>query len=250
MSTGLPIAHPVRTERVEIPVGGDGATMGGYLARPAVAGAFPGVVVGMELFGVDQHVRDVCDRLAGLGFVALAPDFHHRTAPWAELPRDDAGRTRGFELLHLMTRDQVLADVGAAIGHLRAQSSGQVGMVGLSMGGHIAYLAATAYDLDAVVVFYGGWLTTTEVPLSRPEPTLSRTSGITARVLFLVGEDDHIIPPEVRQEIRDALHEAGVPHELVAYPGVGHRFLGTDTAADRAAAADAWQRVPAFLNGR
>ncbi|GAA2281752.1 MULTISPECIES: dienelactone hydrolase family protein [Kitasatospora] len=78
MTTGLPITYPVRTEHVEIPVGRDGAGMGGYLARPAAPGAFPGIVVGMELFGIDQRVRDVCERLAGLGFVALAPDFHHR----------------------------------------------------------------------------------------------------------------------------------------------------------------------------
>jgi carboxymethylenebutenolidase len=58
----------------------------------------------MELFGVDAGVRDVCDRLAGLGVVALAPDFHHRTAPGSELSRDPAGRERGFELLGLMTQ--------------------------------------------------------------------------------------------------------------------------------------------------
>ncbi|GAA2281757.1 MULTISPECIES: dienelactone hydrolase family protein [Kitasatospora] len=144
-----------------------------------------------------------------------------------------------------MTREQVLADVGTAIGHLRAASSGRVAMVGLSMGGHIAYLAATAHDLDAVVVFYGGWLPTTEVPLGRPEPTLSRTAAITARVLFLVGEHDHIIPPNSQQEIRDALHGASVSHEFVVYPGVGHRFLDTDPDA----AKHAWKRVQAFLTG-
>src|ERR1700730_9819794 len=96
-------SYAVRAERVDVQVG-EGSPMGAYLARPAVSGPFPGVLVAMELFGVDAAVRDVCDRLAGLGFVALAPDLHHRTAPGAELPRDPAGRERGFELLGLMTR--------------------------------------------------------------------------------------------------------------------------------------------------
>lgn len=218
--------------------------MGGHLARPSVPGAFPGVLVAMELFGVDAGVRDVCHRLAALGFVALAPDFHHRTSPGTELPRDTAGRDRGFELLHLMTRDQVLQDVGAAIDHVRALGSERVSMVGLSLGGHIAYLAATAFDID-VAVFYGGWLPTTEIPLGRPEPTLSLTPGITGRVLYLVGENDHVIPSPQRHLIATALRDAGVRHEMVVYPAVGHGFLTTDPAT----AADAWRRVHALLTG-
>ncbi|WP_280723870.1 dienelactone hydrolase family protein [Kitasatospora sp. MAA4] len=230
------------SERVEIAVG-DGPPMGGYLARPAGPGPFPGVVVAMELFGVDADVREVCDRLAALGLLALAPDFHHRTAPGAELPRDAAGRERGFELLHLMTRPQVLADAGAAIGHLRALGSERVSMVGLSLGGHLAYLAATALDLDAVAVFYGGWLTSTEMPFSRPEPTLALTPNIAGRLLYLVGEDDHVVLPEQQREIAAALHAAGSQHRFVAYPGAGHGFLRTDPAA----AADAWERVRDLL---
>ena len=217
--------------------------MGGYLARPAVPGPFPGVVVAMELFGVDAAVRDVCDRLAGLGFAALAPDLHHRTAPGTELPRDPAGRERGFELLGSMTRATVLQDVRACIDHLRASGSEYVSMVGLSLGGHVAYLAATEFDLAAVAVFYGGWLPTTDIPLSRPEPTLSLTPAITGKVLFLVGEDEHVVPPGHRHQIADALRAAGIDHEFVVYPGIGHGFLTTDPAI----AADAWHRVHTLL---
>ncbi|MFC1400976.1 MULTISPECIES: dienelactone hydrolase family protein [Streptacidiphilus] len=235
---------PIRTEHVTVPVGvDDSAPMGGYLARPDSAGVFPAVLVAMELFGVDSHVRDVCDHLAGLGFVALAPDFHHRTDPGVELPREQAGRDRGFELLQLLTRDQVLADVGASIDFVYSLGSPRVGMVGLSMGGHIAYLAATEFDLDAVAVFYGGWLTGSEIPLSRPEPTLSRTGRITGRLLYLVGADDHVISTAEQQAIASALKESGVRHEFVTYPDRGHGFLGTDPDT----ADDAWSRVHALL---
>lgn len=241
--TTQPVPYPVRTERIDVTVG-DGPPMGAYLARPGVPGAFPGVVVGMELFGVDSAVRDACHHLASLGFVALAPDFHHRTAPDTELPRDTAGRDRGFELLHLMTRAQVLDDVGGAVDTLHGIGCERVGMVGLSVGGHIAYLAATEFHLD-VAVFYGGWLPTTEIPLGRPEPTLSLTPKITGRVLYLVGENDHVVPPAHQSEIAAALADAGVRHEVVVYPGTGHGFL----AADPTTAADAWRRVHTLLTG-
>ena len=234
--------YAVRTEQVDIPVG-DGLPMGAYMARPTAPGPFQGVLVGMELFGVDAAVRNVCDHLARLGFVALAPDFHHRTAPGSELLRDPAGREHGFELLELMTRAALLSDVGAAIDHLRSLGSDRVSMVGLSLGGHIAYLAATEFDLAAVAVFYGGWLPTTDIPISRPEPTLSLTPKITGRVLFLVGEDDHVVPPAQQREIADALREAGIRHEMVVYPGVGHGFLH----AEPTTAADAWRRVHTLL---
>jgi carboxymethylenebutenolidase len=71
----------------------------------------------------------------------------------------------------------------------------RVSMVGLSLGGHIAYVAATEFDLAEVAVFYGGWLPSTDIPISRPEPTLSLPPNLTGPVLFLVGEEDHVVPP-------------------------------------------------------
>lgn len=228
--------------------GDGGASMGGYVARPAAHAPRPGVIVAGELFGLSAHVRDVCERLAGLGYHALAPDLHHRTAPGVELPHDAAGRERGMELLGQMTRENVLADLRTALRCLEEQCGDRVGMVGLSAGGHIAYLAATELDLAAVAVLYGGWIPTTEIPLSRPEPTLARTPTITARVLFLVGENDHVVPPEHREAIAGALRVAGIRHELVEYPGVPHGFLcdRRDTY-DPAAAEDAWRRIKNLL---
>lgn len=239
-----PPTVPIETAHVSIRVadvdaGADGE-MGGYLARPTTPGPHPGAVVGMHLFGVDADVRAVCDHLAELGIVALAPDLYHRTEPGAELAHDENGRARGFELLDLMTRQQAVADIAAAAEYLRAHGCANVGALGLSVGGHATYLAAACgVDLDPVVVLYGGWLPTTQIRLSRPEPTLALTPAIRGRVLFLVGADDHVVPAEHRQQIADALQAAGTRHQVVVYPGVGHAFLGVDPHAT----ADTWRRV-------
>jgi carboxymethylenebutenolidase len=236
------VSASILTHTIGIPVGG-GGRMGAFVARPP-GGPSAAVIVAGELFGVSAHVRAVCERLAEAGYVALAPDLHHRTAPGVELPENQQGRERGFELLKRMTREQVLADLGAALDWLHANGSARVAMLGLSLGGHMAYLAAATLDLEAVAIAYGGWIPTTDIPLSQPQPTLTLTPKITAPLLYLVGERDHVIPPEHRRAIAAALRDADVRHTLVEYQGVGHGFLNERRDAyDPAAARDAWQRI-------
>ena len=245
----MPYPHPasVLTQTVQIPLPA-APPMGGYLARPTSGGTHPGVIVGMELFGISAHVRDVCERLAGLGYLALAPDLYHRSAPGVELAEDDYGRTRGFELLNQLTRRQAISDIRAALDYVHAGGSRIAGIVGLSVGGHIAYLAATELELPAVAVVYGGWLPTTAIPISQPEPTLAATASISGRVLFLIGEHDHLIPPEHRQAIADALNRADKRYEFIEYPGAVHGFLSDRRDAyEPNAAADAWQRINELL---
>jgi carboxymethylenebutenolidase len=239
----------VLTEHVQMRVG-DGTVMGGYLARPAGLEAGPAVLVAHELFGVTAHVRDVCERLAGRGYVALAPDFYHRAGAGAELPHDPGGRERGFGLLRGLGRDGTLADAAAGYGFLTERGSERVGVAGLSLGGHIAYLAATALPFAAVVAAYPGWLAGTEIGLSQPAATLTLTAGIRGRVLVLIGDADHAISGTERDAIDGALATAGVPHEVVTYPGVAHGFLcdRRDTY-DAAASKDAWARIDGLLDG-
>src|SRR6516162_6395270 len=89
-------------------------------------------------------------------------------------------------------------------------------------------------------VLYGGWQAGTDIPMSRPTPTLAETPGITGRILYLVGKDDALIDAGQREQIRAALASAGVRHELVSYPGVGHAFFWPGTPPyDATARADA-----------
>jgi carboxymethylenebutenolidase len=218
------------------------AGMDVYVARPDGPGPHPGVIVGHQLFGVDGGVRRCADRLAATGFLAVAPDLYHRSEPGAELPQDDEGRRRGFELMAHLDRDGTVADVRRCIDWLRGPGGAgpRVGMLGVSLGGHAAFLAAARLDLAATAVLFPGWLTGTDIPLSRPEPTLTLAGGIGGRLLFLVGDRDHVVPAADVEQIGAALSAARVRHEVVVYPDTPHAFFldGTGTAAE-----DAWLRV-------
>ncbi|WP_211326134.1 dienelactone hydrolase family protein [Thermosporothrix hazakensis] len=246
--------HQITTEHIHIPVEEESgaSAMGAYLAYPQDLENAPGVIVGFELFGLTAYVRTLVDRLAQLGYVALAPDFYHRSSPGVELEATAEGRARGFELLHQLTRQQALHDVQAAITYLRTKKKcTRVGIMGLSVGGHIAYLAATQLDLQATVAFYPGWLPTQDIPLSRPTPTLALTPGIAERngyLLLLVGEQDPLIPAEQRDLIARELRESGVRHELVVYPDTSHRFFyEAGESFCQEVAVDAWRRVREVL---
>ena len=99
-------------------------------------------------------------------------------------------------------------------------------MVGFSAGGHLSYLAACRLPVSRTAVLYGGWLTSTDIPMSQPTPTLDLTPGITGSILYLAGEDDALIDAGQREQICTALTAAGVDHELVSYPGSGTRSSG------------------------
>jgi carboxymethylenebutenolidase len=226
------------------------AALDAYVARPATAPPRGAVVVFHELFGVTNHVRAVCDRLASTGFAAVAPNLHHRTDPALELPHDAAGRDRGFALLENLTRASVLEDADRALEAARALTAGPVALLGLSLGGHAAYYVATQRPgLAAAIVAYGGWIPTTDIPLSRPEPTVTLTAGISAPVLLLVAGADAAVDAAQSRAVEQALHHHAIDHEVVTYPAAQHGFLCEQRATyDAAASADAWSRIDALLD--
>jgi carboxymethylenebutenolidase len=234
---------------IQIPVA-DGTELPAYLARPTARPAPAGVIVAHELFGVNPDIRQVAEDCAKAGYLTIAPEFYHRDSPpghWLE--RTDTGRQQGFRLLHKLTRQQAVADVAAAMHWLRgAPGIERVAMIGFSAGGHLSYLAACRLPVSRTAVLYGGWLPSTDIPMSQPTPTLELTPGITGQLLYLVGEEDSLIDAGQRGQIRDALRAAGTDHELVSYPGAGHAFFWPDTPAfNQAARDDAWARILALL---
>ena len=210
----------------------------GYLATPP-AGTGPGVIVVQEWWGLDDHIVDICDRLAAEGFVVLAPDlFGGRTAH----DSDQAG-----ELMMSLPVEQAARDLGGAVDYLtghEATTSSTVGVVGFCMGGGFALLLAAQQGekVSAVVPFYG------------VGPAVPSTyEGVRAAVQGHYAEQDGFYPVAdaraLEQQIRD---EAGVDVEFFYYPA-GHAFhndkdrLGT---YDDESAKAAWSRTVDFLRSK
>jgi carboxymethylenebutenolidase len=161
----------------------------------------------------------------------------------------DAARLEGFALLHHLERDHVLADVDACLSWLGSQPGiERTAMIGFSAGGHLTYLAACRLPISRTAVLYGGWLPTTDIPMSQPTPTLDLTPGISGRLLFVVGEDDALIDTEQRNKIRSALEEDHIEQELASYPNTGHAFFWPDTPMfNQKARDDTWDRILSML---
>lgn len=238
-----------KEERVEISVAG--GTMGGYLARPDDDSECPAVLVFMEIFGVNRHIRDVADRLASEGYVALAPDYFHRTGPGVELAYDDAGMAEGMELLGALVADEMIADSKAALDFLRARPdvrSDRIGACGFCIGGHMTYLTACETDIQAAASFYGGGIAAPK-GLGGGPSTISRTPKIKGRILCLFGGKDSMIPKQQVTAIRKALKDAGTSHEVVVYPEADHGFnCNRRPSYHQESADDAWAKMLALFD--
>ena len=222
-----------------------------YAATPSQGVPAATVVVGMELFGVTSWVRKVCERLASAGYAAIAPDFYWRQVRRAELGYDDAGRKEGFGLLGHLTREGVVADTEAALAAGTELGAGPArAFAGFSLGGHLGVLAATRLPLERVISCYGGWTLDGGIPLAEPEPPLTPTGAAVlaahgTTLLGLVGGKDFLISADEWQRMGQRLQQAGVRHELIAYPHAQHGFLCEDRpeSYDADAADDAWNRI-------
>jgi carboxymethylenebutenolidase len=232
------------TERVRIPVAG--AEMGGYLARPKDGAPRPAVLVFMEIFGINSHIRDVTERVAREGYVALAPDYFHRTGPGVEYGYDDDGLAAGMKLLAGLKADQMIADAKAALAFLRGRKDvrgDRIGAMGFCIGGHTTYLAACETDVRAAASFYGGGIAAPAGP-GGGTPTVERTSKIRGFLLALFGGKDAMIPKSQVETIRAALVKGGVNHDIAVYPDADHGFFCDQRATyNKGAADDAWRRV-------
>lgn len=218
----------------EIEFASNGDQGRGYLVVPN-AGRGPGVLVIQEWWGLVDHIRDVCDRFAREGFVALAPDLY-RGEDAAGDP-DRAGRLMmGLEI------PRAARDLDGAVQALVANPAvdgPKLGAVGFCMGGQLALYAATRNPrIGAVVDFYG----------VHPNVTLD-LSGMQAAVLGIFAERDGFVTPEAARKLEADLKAAGVRTLCEIYPGVDHAFFNDARpevyAAD--AAARAWSETLAFL---
>jgi carboxymethylenebutenolidase len=216
-----------------------------YEARPQSGGPYPGIVVLMEAFGLNDHIKDVTRRIAQEGYVAVAPDLFHRETERL-IPYSDM--KKAIETMNRLQDPKVMGDVGAAIAHLKSQAAvkaGSIGVTGFCMGGRYTYLSAAHHkaDVKAAVCFYGGG-----IPMGKPSP-LERTAEINCPILLFFGGKDPIISADQVEKIKQALAEHNKNFTLHVYPDAGHGFVcdARPQSYNADAAKDAWEKFKAFF---
>lgn len=211
-------------------------TVQAYQARPKSTDPVPGVIVIHENRGLLEHFKDVCRRLAKLGYAALAVDLaspNGGTAKYSDLAEVTAilGRT---------PPEQLVAMLNAGVTWLQGRPAvrrDRIGAVGFCFGGGMTWRLATRNSaLRAAVPFYG------------PNPPLDDVPQIKAAILAIYGELDTRITAGI-PAIREAMKKTGVPFEVVIYPGADHAFFNdTGQRYHAPSALDAWHRTVAWFD--
>lgn len=236
--------------------GASGDSINGYLATPAEPigeNGRPGIVVIHHAGGLDEHIRDVTNRFASLGYMALGVDLYTRDG--GPPPMDDMQAM--MARLFAMSDATVLGDLEGAADLLRAREDcdGRVGCIGFCMGGRYALLFACASNrLDAVVDCWGGF-TDAATPEerctpARPKPPLELADRLSCPLMAAIGAEDHNPSPELGDRLRERAAASGQEVTVDVYAGAGHAFFADYRPSYRPEpAARLWERIVLFFAG-
>jgi carboxymethylenebutenolidase len=236
-------AAGLKSEDIKIPVS-DGESPA-YYSMPGKGGPFPVVLVVSEIFGVQEHIKDICRRFAAEGYLAIAPDFFYR--------HGDVSKLEDFqEIFKIVSRTpdaQVLSDMDAAVewASRNRGNAAKLGVTGFCWGGRITWLyAAHNSRVKAGVAWYGR-LVGDSAPL-QPKNPIDIVPALKVPVLGLYGGKDQGIPLDTVERMREALRKAGNPSEIVVYPEAGHGFFADVRPSYRKEdAQDGWKRLLAWF---
>jgi carboxymethylenebutenolidase len=204
----------------------DGGEFDGYLALPA-SGYGPGIVVLQEIFGVNDHMRNVADWYAAHGFVALCPDLFWRMERGVELT--DAEWEKAIDFYQRLDEAKAVEDSAAALEFLRKHSacSGRVGAVGFCFGGNLAYLLSVRFKPDCAVGYYGVSI----------EKSLGEANNLGSPLLLHIAGRDQFCPPEAQAQIHATL-DSNPLVTIYDYPEMDHAFARPSGEHYDAAAAE------------
>jgi carboxymethylenebutenolidase len=225
---------------VKIPVA-DGE-IPAYRAMPAKGKSFPVVLVVQEIFGVHEHIKDICRRFAKLGHMAIAPALYARQGDTSQMTTMEQIRP----IVSKVPDAQVLSDLDATVAYAKKTGKGDTGHLGITgfcWGGRIVWLyAAHNPQLKAGVAWYGRLVgSATEL---QPKHPIDLAAQLKAPVLGLYGGKDQGIPLDTIEKMRAAVKAAGGKSEIIVYPEAGHGFNADYRPGyDKQAAQDGWQRL-------
>jgi carboxymethylenebutenolidase len=239
-------AQGLEAGEVKIPVAG--GEIPGYRARPQAAKKAPLVLVVQEIFGVHEHIRDVCRRLAKLGYVAIAPELYARQGDVSKIADVQEIMSR---VVSKVPDSQVMSDLDAtaAWGARNAGGDGaKLGITGFCWGGRIVWLyAAHNPRLSAGVAWYGRLEGPTDE--LHPKNPIDIAASLEVPVLGLYGGADQGIPLDSVERMRKALAQATKPCEIVVYPDAPHGFHADYRPSYRPeAAVDGWNRLRSWFS--
>ena len=234
-------AEGLRAGEIQIPTP-DGE-IPAYMAAPNTTGPFPVVLVVQEIFGVHEHIKDVCRRFAKLGYLAVAPELYFR--------QGDVSKMSDFseiisKVVAKVPDKQVISDLDAAVAWAQNSDQGdttKLAITGFCWGGRIVWLyAAHNPNLKAGVAWYGR-LDSQKDELHPTQP-IDLVSELTAPVLGLYGGADHGIPNELVAKMQEKLKAAGNSSEIVLYPDTPHGFYADYRPSYRKVQADdGWKKL-------
>jgi carboxymethylenebutenolidase len=218
-----------------------------YRAMPATGGPFPVVLVVQEIFGVHEHIKDICRRLAKLGYLAVAPELYARQG---DVSKETDIQKLIAEVVSKVPDQQVLSDLDAAVAWAKKSGKGEtskLGVTGFCWGGRIVWLyAAHNPDLKAGVAWYGRLVGMADD--LHPKHPLELVSELKAPVLGLYGGADMGIPNDTVEQMRKALKDANKMSEIVLYPDTPHGFHADYRPSYREEQAkDGWKRLVAWF---
>jgi carboxymethylenebutenolidase len=241
--------QPIRASWVKVPNGD--LQIDAYLAQPTEEGTYPAVIVIQEIFGVNAHIREVTERIAHAGYVAIAPAIYQRTAPNFEVGYTAEDTAKGREYKNKTTAAELLSDVQATIQYLRTLSTVKpdaIGSIGFCFGGHVVYLAATLPDIKATASFYGGGIAT--MTPGGGAPTITLTGDIKGTLYAFFGNQDPLIPNPETEEVEAALKQHQIDHQVFRYEATHGFFCDHRDSYNAEAAADAWNKVMQLFQTR
>ena len=231
------------TKSVQIP--NNDLEIAAYLAKPQTLGNYPAIIVLQEIFGVNDHIKDVTQKIAQEGYIAIAPALYQRQAPDFAIGYTPEEVNLGRQYKTQTQAKELLSDIQATIHYLYQMPEVKftgVGIVGFCFGGHVAYLAATLKDIRATASFYGAQIVNW-CP-GEDEPTIKRTKDITGTIYAFFGTVDPLIPNEQVDRIAAELEKQQIDHQIYCYKEASHGFMcDRRDSYNSDAAKDAWQKM-------
>ena len=245
-------AQAIRTDtkglvagEVKIPVA-DGE-IPAYRAMPATGRNFPAVLVVHEIFGVHEHIQDVCRRFAKLGYLAIAPELFARQGDVSRLSNVQEIISK---VVSKVPDAQVISDLDATVAWVERSGKGNIdklGMTGFCWGGRIVWLyAAHNPNVKTAVAWYGK-LVGKSTPLT-PKHPVDLAPQLRVPVLGLYGGSDEGIPRETIEQMRQVLKAGSSGSEIIVYPNTPHAFFADYRPSYRKPQAeDGWKRLQAWF---